>query len=64
MSAYISPYYASYYPANYPYAYYSPTYAMPVVESVPMKICRYCGLPATWISLYDRWYCYYCNKYV
>jgi len=61
MSAYISPYYVSYPPATY--SYYS-NFAMPVVESVPMKICRYCGLPATWIPLYERWYCYFCHKYV
>lgn len=41
---------------------YQPQYQAP--PSPAATICPTCGRPATYISQYNRWYCYSCSRYL
>lgn len=38
-----------------------PAYAAQTQQSYP---CHYCHQALTWIPHYQRWYCYYCQRYI
>ncbi len=50
-------------PAQQAYPLYQPS--QPVQPQQPSaQLCPVCGRPATYISQYQRWYCYNCGRYL
>lgn len=42
----------------------APRLSLPFLRRKEERICPHCGKPATWITQYQRWYCYNCQKYL
>jgi len=38
--------------------------APPMGQYGPSNLCNKCRNQLTWVSQYNRWYCYYCRTYV
>lgn len=66
------PAYPMYYapPPGYPYAAPPPTGPAPPAGTAPsptgapsVPLCPVCSGPLTWVTQYQRWYCYRCQAY-